>query len=313
MLAITGLRKSYGEVVALGGVDLTVDRGEIVALLGPNGAGKTTLVSIVAGLRKADSGEVRVGNVDALAHPNAARRMIGLAPQDLGVYPIVSARENLILFGELAGLSKAELPTRIDETAEALGLTDLLDRQAGTLSGGERRRLHTAIALLHRPPLLLLDEATTGADVRTRGDILELVRRMAAEGSAILYSTHYLAEVDQLNTSVAILEQGRLVARGTVADLTAAHAHSAVELVFEGSAPVLDLPGATSEDGTIRVRTDRPAQTIADAIARLGANAARLTSVDVVKPNFESVYLALTGKRFEGDGEAAAEEAAVAS
>src|SRR6266540_4629885 len=163
MLHIRGLCKAYGDLKALQGVDLDVRAGEIVALLGPNGAGKPTLVSIVAGLRRADAGVVEVDGLDARRRSAEVRRRIGLAPQDTGIYPVVSVRRNLLLFGELAGLGRAELRRRIDEVAEALDITELLDRQAGKLSGGQKRRLHSAIALLHRPRLLLLAGATTGA------------------------------------------------------------------------------------------------------------------------------------------------------
>ena len=202
MLRVQGLRKAYGEIVALRGVDLDVASGEIVSLLGPNGAGKTSLVSIVAGLRRADDGLVEVAGLDASRRSAEVRRHIGLAPQDLGIYPVVSVRNNLMLFGELEGMRRRELRSRIDEVCDALDITPLLDRQAGSLSGGQKRRLHTAIALLHKPDLLLLDEATTGADVETRGHLLELVRRLASEGSAVLYSTHYLQEVESLGATV---------------------------------------------------------------------------------------------------------------
>src|SRR6266508_2227470 len=219
MLHIRGLCKAYGDLKALQGIDLDVRAGEIVALLGPNGAGKTTLVSIVAGLRKADSGTVEVDGLDALRRSAEVRRRVGLAPQDLGVYPVVSVRQNLRLFGELAGVRRTDLKARVDEVAEALNITDLLDRRGGTLSGGQKRRLHTAIALLHRRSLLLLDEATTGADVETRGHILELVRRLAAEGSAVLYSTHNLQEVEDLSAAVVLLDGGRVIADGGADEL----------------------------------------------------------------------------------------------
>ncbi len=195
MLHIAGLHKSYGAEPALRGVDLDVGEGEIVALLGPNGAGKTTLVSIVAGLRTADSGVVEVAGIDALRRSKEVRRLLGIAPQETGIYPVVSVRQNLTLFGELNGLRRRDCRQRADEVAEALALTDLLDRPAGRLSGGQKRRVHTAIAFMHRPRLLLLDEATTGADVETRAHILALVRRLSEEGCSVLYSTHYLAEV----------------------------------------------------------------------------------------------------------------------
>jgi len=298
VLRVEGLRKAYGEVVALRGVDLEVTRGQIVCLLGPNGAGKTTLVSIVAGLRRADDGIVEVDGLDARKPSAEVRRRIGLAPQDLGIYPVVSVRNNLLLFGRLAGLRPRELRARIDEVAEALDITDLLDRLTGSLSGGQKRRVHTGIALLHRPPLLLLDEATTGADVETRGHVLDLVRQLAAEGSAVLYSTHYLQEVETLGATVALLDGGQVIASGPVGDLISAHAQPVVELAFEGSVPPGIVHAHATVDGQrLRLPTSDPAATLAEVIPQLPAGS--LASVEIVRPNLEAVYLALTGRRYQ--------------
>ena len=315
MLSVEGLSKSYGAVAALDQVDLEVSPGEVVGLLGPNGAGKTTLVSIVAGLRRADSGTVRVGTIDALAHPQRARRLLGLAPQDLGIYPIITVRQNLRLFAELAGLSGAELITNIDRVAEVLHITPLLDRKAGTLSGGQKRRLHTGIALLNHPPLLLLDEATTGADVGTRSDLLQVVRDLAGEGSAILYSTHYLHEVETLDASVVILEEGGVIAEGSVRRLIAAHGTAATELTFDGPPPAIEMTPAAERDGNVlRIVMDEPAAGLAAVLAALGPEAARLRSVEIIEPSLETVYLTLTGHRYQRTAETdTAEEEAVAS
>jgi ABC-2 type transport system ATP-binding protein len=308
MLHISGLRKAYGELEALRGVDLDVQAGEIVALLGPNGAGKTTLVSIVAGLRRADAGVVEVDGLDARRRSAEVRRRLGLAPQDTGIYPVVSVRRNLLLFGELAGLGRSELRRRIDEVAQALDITALLDRQAGKLSGGQKRRVHTAIALLHRPRLLLLDEATTGADVETRGHILELVRQLASEGSAVLYSTHYLAEVETLGSAAAILDRGQVIARGGVGDLIGAHAVPVVELTFDGEVPASLLNDeATVEGDRLRLPTKDPATTLVEVVPRVPSG--RLSSVEIIRPSLEAVYLALTGRRYdEADRESARED-----
>ena len=296
MLHVQGLTKSYGDVRALRGVDLDAPAGEIVALLGPNGAGKTTLVSIVAGLRRADSGTVEVDGIDALRHSARVRKLIGLAPQETGIYPVITVRHNLELFGELCGLSRRDLPTRIAEVAEALDITDLLPRQAGKLSGGQKRRVHTAIALLHRPRLLLLDEATTGADVETRGHILALVRQLASEGSAVLYSTHYLSEVETMDCSVAIIDEGQVIARGGVDELVQAHAEPVVELTFHGDAP--DLDGATAVDGNrLRIPAADPATVLTRSLPALPPGS--LAAVDIVRPTLEAVYLALTGRRYD--------------
>jgi ABC-2 type transport system ATP-binding protein len=298
MLHTEGLRKAYGDVVALRGVDLDVAPGEIACLLGPNGAGKTTLVSIVAGLRRPDAGVVEVDGLDATARSVEVRRRIGLAPQDLGIYPVVSVRRNLELFGRLAGLGPRELRRRIDEVADALRITDLLDRQGGRLSGGQKRRLHTAIALLHRPPLLLLDEATTGADVETRAHILDLVRRLAADGSAVLYSTHYLQEVEDLDANVALLDGGSVIARGAVAGLIAAHADPVVELTFRSEVPAIAADGHATVDGRrLRLATTDPAATLTRILPQLPPGA--LDAVEIVRPSLEAVYLTLTGRRYE--------------
>jgi ABC-2 type transport system ATP-binding protein len=308
MLHVSGLEKSYGDVLALRGVDLDVAAGEIVALLGPNGAGKTTLVSIVAGLRKADAGIVEVDGLDALSRSTRVRQRIGLAPQETGIYPVVSVRNNLMLFGELAGMGRSQLRRSVDEVAAALDITDLLDRQAGKLSGGQKRRLHTAIALLHKPRLLLLDEATTGADVETRGHILELVQRLAADGSAVLYSTHYLAEVETIGSDVAILDEGKVIARGGVTELISAHAVAVVELAFDGAVPAIWMDHrATVEGNRLRVPTRDPAATLVDVMPRIPRGT--LSTVEIIRPNLEAVYLALTGRRYqEADREPASED-----
>jgi len=304
VLRVEGLEKSYGTVRALRGIDLEIEAGEIVGLVGPNGAGKTSLVSIVAGLRRPDAGRVVVDGIDVARHPDDVGPHLGLAPQEMAVYPTLTVFQNIQLFGELAGMRGRDLRTRIDETAEALGLTDLLKRRADSLSGGQKRRLHTGMALVHRPPLLLLDEPTTGADVESRNALLALVRRLAADGAAVCYSTHYLPEVESLGARVVIVDQGRVIARGSVAELVAAHASAAVELLFEGDPP--DIPDAVAVDGEpgrIRIPTANPAVTAATVLGRLNSHAERLRSVELSRPDLESVYLAITGRRYRGDEE----------
>ena len=299
VLVVDDLEKSYGSVRALRGVSLTVAAGEVVGLLGHNGAGKTTLVSIVAGLRRPDSGRVVVAGVDAVREPVRAARHLGLAPQDLGVYPSATVAENLRFFGGLAGLRRAVLSQRVAEVSEALQLGPLLDRRARELSGGQKRRLHTAAALLHEPPLLLLDEPTVGADVQTRTSLLEVVKGLAGRGAAVCYSTHYLPEVEALGATVAILENGTLIARGTQAELAARHAQSAVELVFDGPAPPIPGGAVVGDGSVLRVLAERPAEAAVQLLAALDGHETRLTSVDIVRDGLEAVYMALTGRHYE--------------
>jgi ABC-2 type transport system ATP-binding protein len=301
-LLVEGLRKSYGATVALAGVDLRVERGTVLGLLGPNGAGKTTLVSIVAGLRRPDAGRVEVCGLDVVRSPREVRARLGVAPQDTGVYPTLRVRDNLRFFAGLAGLRRAEAATRIDEVAAGLGLECLLDRRAAQLSGGERRRVHTAIALLHRPELVLLDEPTTGADVRTRTQILGLVRDLARSGSAVVYSTHYLPEIETLGADVAFLDQGTVVARGTLPELVDRHGTSVLELTFEGAVPAAArIAGAVVDGTSVRIPATDPAARAAQLLPALGRDAGALRSIEILRPSLESVYLAVTGRRYEPD------------
>jgi len=293
VLQIRGLSKSYGRLEVLRGLDLDVRPGEICGLLGRNGAGKTTLVSIVSGLGAADGGSVRIDGLDAFRDMRRIRSRIGVAPQDLGIYPTLSVRANLECFGGLNGVRGKELHRRITDVAEELSLQDLLSRRAGTLSGGQKRRLHTALALLHRARLLFLDEPTVGADVVSRGELLAAVKRLSSDGCAVVYATHHLAEVEDMGASVAILEGGVIQERGDLASVVARHGRSTAELEFAGEAPVLD--GWENDGAFIRRGAPDPARAAAAAIASLGGAATRLRNVRIVPANLESAYLAVTG------------------
>lgn len=256
-LELTGIVKRYGERTALDGVDFGVGAGQVVALLGPNGAGKSTLVSIAAGLIRPDAGE------------QVVRGRPGLAPQEIGIYPSLTVRENLWAFAELYGVSRR----RAERWLEPFVLAELADRPAGRLSGGEQRRLHTAIAVVHRPKLVLLDEPTAGADTQTRSAILEAVQGLAADGAAIVYTTHYLPEVEALGADVALLERGRIIASGTIEALVAQHAQALVEITFT--------------DGRVERRPGTSLHGLGDDVIR----------AEVIRPSLEAAYLALTGRR----------------
>ena len=239
-----------------------------------------------------------VDGIDPATDPTGVRRLLGLAPQETGVYPTITCRQNLHLFARLAGRRRREVAAVVDELASALGLAELIDRRAQQLSGGERRRLHTAIALVGRPKLVLLDEPTVGADVQTRVDLIAFVRKLAASGTTVVYSTHYLGEVAELEASVVILHRGRKMAQGTVAEIVARHAVGSVELAFEGTVPDLaPVPGEVGRqvrDGRVRIETRSTAAIAATLVGLLGARVADLRELTINEPNLETAFLAVT-------------------
>jgi ABC-2 type transport system ATP-binding protein len=275
MLTARGLAKRYGDVAALAGCDLHVRAGEIVGLIGHNGAGKSTFVSAVAGLVRLDAGTITVDGIDATADRRGVRRRLGLAPQELGLYPTATVRQNLRLFGGLAGLRRRALTRAVAEVAEALGLTAQLDRRVGTLSGGQQRRTQAGTALVHRPPVLLLDEPTAGADPSTREQLLAVVRDRAAAGAAVCYTTHYLPELVDLGATLAVARRGRIVARGEQATLLAG-LPGEVRVSFADADPVA-------------VATTDPAKALATILAQGGEP----TTVDIRRPDLDDLYASL--------------------
>jgi ABC-2 type transport system ATP-binding protein len=281
VLEATDLHRSFGAVVALDGFDLTIEPGEICGLIGHNGAGKSTFAQIACGLDRPDSGRVLVTGLEAASR--AARRQVGWAPQEMALYPTATAKENLRLFGALAGLRRARLRTEIALLAEAMGIHELLDRPVRQLSGGQQRRVQTATALLHHPPVLLLDEPTVGADPATRQALLAVVRALADDGAAVCYTTHYLPELVDLDATLAVAYRGRVIARGP-REMLLADLPGHARLRFDGPAP------GNAVDDTVVITTTDPTQALATALASLGADAARLRGVDIVQPTLDDLY-----------------------
>ncbi len=303
MLRATSITKSYGEVKALKGVDLDVDQGSVVSLLGRNGAGKSTLLSTIAGLLEPDSGTVIVDGVDLWKHPKRAAPLVGIAPQETGIYRAVTVRDNLRFFAELSGLRREACSLRVDEVAERLSLTELLDRKATQLSGGEARRLHTACALVHRPQLLLLDEPTVGADVATRNELISAVRDLAEEGAAVIYTTHYLPEVEALAADIVIIDNGLALARGTQNELIERYRTDGIEVDFEQPVDELHVeafPVSKVGPATWRcVGVDSLAA--ATAALELIANLPQVVSARHIRPDLERVFLEVTGRALGDD------------
>lgn len=306
-LSVVGVGKSYGCHRALRGVDLAVAPGEVVALLGPNGAGKTTLLSIAAGILRADDGAVHVNGWNVARQPLQAQCTLGIAPQDTGLYEPLTVDEDLRFFGELAGLPRhgARLEARVARITEALVLGDLRSRPCQLLSGGERRRVHTAIALITEPRLLLLDEPTVGADIETRTALLGVVGDLAAAGTAVLYTTHYLHEVESLDARVVLIDRGRVVAEGAIDRLVADHGSGELELRFDGPAPTVAIGGVELQvhGDRLVVETPEPALVAPRVLDQLGPDLHRLRDVRILRPSLESVFLNLTGGRSPGPGD----------
>jgi ABC-2 type transport system ATP-binding protein len=278
MLVLAGVRKRYGTRTAVDGLSLAVRRGEIFGLLGPNGAGKTTTVGLAIGLLVPDEGTVDVAGLGSPRDP-AVRARIGLAPQALALYDALTGQENVAFFGSVYGLSGARLADRVAAAIEFVGLTDRRRDRVATYSGGMKRRLNLAVALVHDPELLLLDEPTVGVDPQSRNLIFENVRHLREAGKTIVYTTHYMEEAERLCDRVGIVDNGRLLALGTVPELVAAH----------GGRPELVADTGGEE---VRVETDDPL----GELNRLAA-ARPVATFRVERANLEQVFLHLTGRQ----------------
>jgi ABC-2 type transport system ATP-binding protein len=278
MLLLQGLRKRYGAQVALDGLSLEVRRGEIFGLLGPNGAGKTTAVGLAIGLLTPDEGTVTIADLGSPSEP-VVRARIGLAPQALALYDGLSGEENVAFFGSVYGLAGARRAERVRASLAFVGLLDRASDRVGTYSGGMKRRLNLAVALVHDPELILLDEPTVGVDPQSRNLIFDNVRRLREAGKTIVYTTHYMEEAERLCDRVGIVDNGRLLALGTVPELMAAH----------GGRPVLVAEAGGEE---IRVEADDPLLELNRLAAGRPVSAFR-----VERANLEQVFLHLTGRQ----------------
>ncbi|MEU8395811.1 ABC transporter ATP-binding protein [Nonomuraea sp. NPDC048892] len=303
ILKCRNLRKTFGDLVAVDDVSFTITAGETYGLLGPNGAGKTTTISMIAGILARDGGDVFVcGRLHGTSSAWGKRR-IGYVPQDLALYPDLSARENLRFFARLYALGRAEARTGIEEVLRVVGLTDRAKDPVKDFSGGMKRRLNIGVGLLHRPPLLILDEPTAGVDPQSRNAILESVAALTGEGVAVLYTTHYMEEAERLCDRIGILDLGRIRAEGTRRELVGLVGElDRITLTADGTRPVPELE-ALPEVREVGVREGRLDVMVEDARSALPRVLAAATeagvvvrAVEVHEPNLESVFLHLTGK-----------------
>jgi ABC-2 type transport system ATP-binding protein len=307
------LRRSFkGEVDAVRGIDLDVATGEIFGFLGPNGAGKTTTVRMLCTLLPPTAGSAEVTGIDVLADPAAVRRRIGVALQEIGLDPVQTGRELLELQCGLYGITGAAARARVDQLLELVGLVDAAERRTKTYSGGMKRRLDLASALVHAPEVLFLDEPTTGLDPASRLAIWEEVRRINAGGTTVFLTTQYLEEADRLCDRLAIIDQGRIVREGTPEQLKAELGHDVVSVALDGAdiamtkAAIGELPGlqrVVAERDALALYVEDGPGLVAEIVRRLDRERIRVGAIAVARPSLDDVFLRATGRRLEGESE----------
>jgi ABC-2 type transport system ATP-binding protein len=336
ILEADNLVKTYGEHVAVGGISFTVEEGEVFGLLGPNGAGKTTTISMLTGVLEPTSGTARIGGHDLLTEPAEVKRTNGLVPQDLALYPTLSARANLQFFGRIYGLRGRELRERVDDVLDIVALADRADEAIEKYSGGMKRRVNIAAGLVHQPRLLFLDEPTVGVDPQSRNHIFESVQRLNRDrGMSIIYTSHYMEEVELLCNRVAIVDQGKIIAQDTIRNLVAMLGGGVIQLGLEQlddamldairalpavtgatrvAPPPVPAPGTAPTTGAgneepaphadarapghlLKIETRRSQDALVQVIGYLNERDVAFTSIEIFEPNLESVFLHLTGKK----------------
>ena len=305
VLEVSGLRKRFDDLVAVDGVGLRIETGETYGLLGPNGAGKTTAISMIAGLLERDAGTVTVAGEALTTRSIGPKAKIGLVPQDLAIYPELTARENLVFFGKLYGMAGKALQARVAEVLEVIGLADRAGDRSKDFSGGMKRRLNIGIGLLHKPQLLILDEPTVGVDPQSRNAILESVEGLASEGMAVLYTTHYMEEAERLCDRVGIIDEGVIKAEGTRRELVELvgqkdririAASGSLEPIAAALRRLSGIAGASVTDHGVDLIADEAARILPGVLTAATAAGAVISSVEVTEPNLEAVFLHLTGK-----------------
>jgi daunorubicin resistance ABC transporter ATP-binding subunit len=302
-----GVKKRYGDVEALAGLDLVAESGHVTALLGPNGAGKTTFVSAVATLLRPDGGEIRVAGIDVCAEPKRVREVIGLAGQYASVEPAMTGAENLNMVARLFGLSRRDAATAASNVLERLDLADARDRLVRTYSGGMRRRLDLGASLVGRPQLLLLDEPTTGLDPRGRMDLWSAIQNLVADGTDVLLTTQYLEEADRLARHIVIIDHGRVISAGTPDELKDRAGRNMIEVrprsagdlpaVEEALAGIgCEAPHTDIDSQRVSARVEGGGEQLRDLVRLLDERGIEVDDVGLRRPSLDEVFLAVTGK-----------------
>jgi daunorubicin resistance ABC transporter ATP-binding subunit len=307
-IVVEGLRKRFGDVVALDGVTFEVPEGTVFGLLGPNGAGKTTAVRVLATVLRPDGGRAEVLGFDVVREPEAVRRRIGLAGQNAAVDPNLTGRENLRMVGLLGQLPREEIAPRAGELLDRFDLSQAADRPLRTYSGGMRRRLDVAASLVQRPPVLFLDEPTTGLDLTSRNELWDMIRELVNDGTTVLLTTQYLEEADRLASRVAVVDVGKVIANDTPDQLKMQLGSTVVEMDVRGdgraerAARLLEqrIGGRVEREADrIRITSDQGAHVLIDVLRSLDGDGLSPDTLTVREPSLDDVFLALTGHHAE--------------
>jgi ABC-2 type transport system ATP-binding protein len=308
LLRIEQVKKRFGERDVVKGVSFHVKKGEAFGLLGPNGAGKSTTISMICGLIPVDDGDVIVGEHSIKRKPQEVKRKIGVVPQDIALYPTLSAQENLMFWGRMYGLTGTDLKKRTAEVLEMVGLSDRAKDQVGTFSGGMKRRINIGAALLHNPEVLIMDEPTVGIDPQSRNHILETVKMLNESGMTVLYTSHYMEEVEYLCDRVAIMDHGEVIAMGNITELCNRLGRAGetievkVDAICDGLAQALETirnvrkVAENRNDHTLTIFADDSRMILGHLVQTIAAKGMHIHSIDVRKANLESVFLELTGR-----------------
>jgi ABC-2 type transport system ATP-binding protein len=305
LIEVEGLRKQYGDLVAVDGVTFEAEPGGIFGLLGPNGAGKTTTIGCISGLLKPTAGHIRILGHDVVTDGPASRQRLGVVPQELALYEDLSARENLDYWGSAYGLRGNHLKQRINTVLELAGLLDRAKEPVKKFSGGMKRRLNFACGIVHQPKALLLDEPTVGVDPQSRVRLLELVREETKSGTCVLYTTHYMEEAEQLCDKLAIIDHGKIIATGTLKELRAMlgerdlirlTGHFNPETVFEPLSRIDGVELVQATDDTVTLAVPNGSARLSDIFNALASSGAEVHETTLTQPSLETLFIKLTGK-----------------
>lgn len=308
ILQANNLYKTFGEVKAVQGVSFQIAQGEIYSLLGPNGAGKTTTISMLTGLLSPTQGDAIIDGHSVVQTVNEVKKVIGVVPQEIALYPTITARENLVFWGKMYGLSRNQLGERVDAALELAGLADRAKDKVETFSGGMKRRLNIAVGLLHQPKIIFMDEPTVGIDPQSRRRILDTVKELNQQGMTVLYTTHYMEEAEELSHRIGIIDHGRLIAEGTLSELTKTvgesgtiklHVDTGEQNITTIAETLLQLPAvqkAYGENGYLIVQAREANDVLPGILSQLTHRGVKVQSLEIQEPDLEAVFLHLTGR-----------------